>query len=76
MPDKRSYKVDFSKFQKMNTKYKLNYDLEKSIIDLKKNLKKIDFKTKKFRESNFIRLKILKNLLEKKKVDKKLYFKK
>ncbi len=76
MPDKRSYKVNFSKFQKMNTKYKLNYNLEKSIIDLKKNIKKIDFKTKNFRESNFIRLKILKDLLKDKKVDKKLYFKK
>ena len=46
MPDKRSYKVDFSKFQKMNTKYKLNYDLEKSIIDLKKISKKLISKQK------------------------------
>jgi nucleoside-diphosphate-sugar epimerase len=54
LPDKRSYKVNFSKFEKMNKKFKPIYDLEKSIIDLKNNYIKNRFKTKNFRNSQFI----------------------
>ncbi len=75
-PDKRSYKVNFSKFEKLNKKFKPIYNLEKSIIDLKDNLIKKKFKTKNFRNSNYIRLNVLKKLVEKKILNKDMRWRK
>ena len=75
-PDKRSYKVNFSKFEKFNKKFKPIYNLEKSIIDLKDNLIKKKFKTKNFRNSNYIRLNVLKKLVEKKILNKDMRWRK
>ena len=74
LPDKRSYKVNFSKFEKINKKFKPIYDLRNSIIDLKKNLIKDKFKIKNFRDSQFIRLKVLEKLLFKKILNNNLYW--
>lgn len=76
LPDKRSYKVNFSKFEKMNKKFKPIYDLEKSIIDLKNNYIKNRFKTKNFRNSQFIRLKVLEKLISNKSLNNNLYWSK
>ena len=64
--DKRSYKVDFSKFRKLSGKYYAKYDLNNIIDDLKLNLKK---KKNNFNSLNLIRLKKLNKLLEEKKID-------
>jgi nucleoside-diphosphate-sugar epimerase len=76
LPDKRSYKVNFSKFEKMNKKFKPIYNLEKSIIDLKNHYKKNKFKTKDFRNSQYIRLKVLEKLISKKSLNNNLYWNK
>ena len=76
LPDKRSYKVNFSKFEKMNKKFKPIYNLEKSIIDLKNNYKKNKFKIKDFRNSQYIRLKVLEKLISNKSLNNNLYWNK
>ena len=63
--DKRSYKVDFSKFRKLSGNYYSKYNLNNIIDDLKLNLSK----NKNLNSSNLIRLKKLNKLLEKKKID-------
>lgn len=73
LPDKRSYKVNFSKFEKLNLKFKPIYNLNKSILDLKKNLIKKKFNLNNFRNSDFIRLEVLKKLIKKKIISKNLY---
>ena len=72
LPDRRSYKVNFSKFQNLNRDFKPIYNLEKSIIDLKKNLMAKKFKTKNFRNTNYIRLNVLKKLVDKKILNKNM----
>ena len=64
--DKRSYKVDFSKFRKLSGKYYAQYNLNNIIDDLKINLKnkKVSINT-----LNLIRLKKLNKLLDEKKID-------
>ena len=64
--DKRSYKVDFSKFRKLSGKYYAQYNLNNIIDDLKINLKnkKVNINT-----LNLIRLKKLNKLLDEKKID-------
>ena len=76
LPDKRSYKVNFSKFERMNKKFKPIYNLEKSIIDLKNNYKKNKFKIKDFRNSQYIRLKVLEKLISNKSLNNNLYWNK
>lgn len=76
LPDKRSYKVNFSKFEKMNKKFKPIYNLEKSIVDLKNHYKKNKFKIKDFRNSQYIRLKVLEKLISKKSLNNNLYWNK
>jgi len=76
LPDKRSYKVNFSKFERMNKKFKPIYNLEKSIIDLRNNYKKNKFKTKDFRNSQYIRLKVLEKLISNKSLNNNLYWNK
>jgi nucleoside-diphosphate-sugar epimerase len=76
LPDKRSYKVNFSKFEKMNKKFKPIYTLEKSIMDLKNNYKKDKFKLKNFRNSKYIRLKVLEKLISKRFLNSSLYWNK
>ena len=39
VPDKRSYKVDFSNFKKLASKYKTKISLNEAVEDLHKNLK-------------------------------------
>lgn len=64
--DKRSYKVDFSKFRKLAGKYYSKYSLDNIIDDLKHNLKR---KNDNFNSLNLIRLKKLDKLIERKKIN-------
>ncbi|EPR67202.1 NAD-dependent epimerase/dehydratase family protein [Cyclobacterium qasimii] len=62
--DKRSYKVNFEKFEKMAPDHQPQYDLEKAIKDLESGLKNIGFSNQEFRNSNLIRLKVLNDFQE------------
>ncbi len=71
-PDKRSYKVNFDLFKKLAPKHQPRIDLTTSIRELKEGLKRIAFNNDKFRESNFMRLNILKELQSKGMLNEKL----
>ena len=58
-PDKRSYCVNFDLFKKLAPDHQPIWDLEATIRDLKENLEAMGFNDPNFRESQFIRLKVL-----------------
>ena len=61
--DKRSYLVDFSKFEKISRKFYKNKSIEKSIQELINCINKNKKIKKNFREGNFIRLVRLRKIL-------------
>ena len=61
-PDKRSYKVNFDLFKMLAQNHQPQVDLITSIRELKEGLERIEFKDNNFRDSNFMRLNILKQL--------------
>jgi hypothetical protein len=72
LPDNRSYKVDFSLFNKLATNYLPRKSIYDSIKELAANLKMIDFKDKNFRSSDFIRLEKLNKLIQEKRLNSNL----
>ena len=58
-PDKRSYKVNFDLFKALAPKHQPEYDLQRTVIELKEGLEAMGFREKDFRNSNFMRLKVL-----------------
>tara|TARA_Y100001980_G_C14510900_1_gene286368 strand:- start:19 stop:1068 length:1050 start_codon:yes stop_codon:yes gene_type:complete len=74
LPDKRSYNVDFTIFEKAASKFFRKHSLEKTINELNDGLKKISFQDKNFRNSNFIRLNHLRHLIKEKKLSNNLYW--
>ena len=64
-PDKRSYSVDFSLFGRVAPNHQPKFDLETTVNELKDGLKSIGFNDKNFRNSRFMRLKVLDHLREK-----------
>jgi nucleoside-diphosphate-sugar epimerase len=71
-PDKRSYKVNFDLFKTLAPKHQPEYDLQKTVIELKEGLEAMGFKEKDFRNSNFMRLKVLDFLRSRSLLDDKL----
>ena len=63
-PDKRSYQVDFTKFRTLAPNYQPQIDLFEAVQGLKAGLETIWFSTIDFRNSNFMRLKVLAGLRE------------
>jgi nucleoside-diphosphate-sugar epimerase len=63
-PDKRSYQVDFSQYRKLAPDHLPQVDLRQSIAELRDGLMGMGFNDTDFRNSNFIRLKVLSNLRE------------
>lgn len=63
-PDKRSYQVDFSQYRKLAPDHLPQVDLRQSIAELRDGLMGMGFHDTNFRNSNFIRLKVLSNLRE------------
>jgi len=61
-PDKRSYQVDFSLFKKLAPNHQPLYDLPTTIQELEQGLKAMNFEDQNFRESLFMRLKVLAHL--------------
>lgn len=63
-PDKRSYQVNFDLFKQLAPNHQPAWTLEATIRDLKDNLAAMGFSDPRFRESQFIRLKVLARLRE------------
>ena len=62
-PDKRSYRVSFDLFKKLAPNHQPMNDLITSIKDLKDGLNAIQFNDKEFRNSKYMRLKVLSDLI-------------
>ena len=58
-PDKRSYRVDFSRYQSLAPDHLPQVDLSQSITELKAGLDRMGFDDQEFRTSSLIRLKML-----------------
>lgn len=71
-PDKRSYKVDFSKFAEIASNYTPKVTLAAAVKDLKTGLESIDFNNNNFRYSNLMRLNVLKDHIKNKRLNHKL----
>lgn len=59
VPDKRSYRVNFDLYKKLAPDHQPLCDLESTIAEIKGNLEAMEFNDPNFRESLFIRLKVL-----------------
>jgi nucleoside-diphosphate-sugar epimerase len=68
-PDKRSYRVSFDLFRKLAPEHQPQYDLKTSIRELHDGLTQMKFDDKEFRNSNYMRLKVLKYLREQEAID-------
>ncbi len=64
-PDKRSYRVSFERFRKLAPEHQPQVDLRASIKQLKNGLEAMSFQDRDFRNSMYMRLKVLNHLLEK-----------
>ena len=71
-PDKRSYQVDFSLFKKLAPKHQPRVDLTGAIRGLKEGLEGMGFADGNFRNSQFMRLKVLTHLRERSILDDQL----
>jgi nucleoside-diphosphate-sugar epimerase len=71
-PDKRSYKVDFGLFRRLAPNHQPQLDLKRSIEELRDGLEAMDFRDSDFRNSDYMRLKVLSRHLEKGLLDKDL----
>lgn len=63
-PDKRSYKVNFDLFNKLAPEHQPQRDLVRTITELYESIKNMKLADANFRDSNFMRLKILASLRE------------
>jgi nucleoside-diphosphate-sugar epimerase len=73
-PDRRSYKVDFGLFRALAPAHQPLVALNESVSKIRAGLEAIDFKTKDFRNSKYIRLKVLSDLLASGKLNPDLRF--
>jgi nucleoside-diphosphate-sugar epimerase len=65
-PDKRSYRVDFSKFRALATNHQPRVDLVEAITDLRTGFDEMSFRDREFRRSQLMRLNTLVSLRERK----------
>jgi nucleoside-diphosphate-sugar epimerase len=63
-PDKRSYRVSFQRFADLAPDHQPQVDLEGSIMRLSEGLHAMGFEDGDFRNSRFVRLRMLTNLIE------------
>jgi nucleoside-diphosphate-sugar epimerase len=71
-PDKRSYRVDFSLYKQLAPNHQPVVDLRSAIAGLRDGLQGMNFRDKNFRNSQYMRLKILIQLLETQLLNEKL----
>tara|TARA_Y100000741_G_C18240839_1_gene553612 strand:+ start:65 stop:1123 length:1059 start_codon:yes stop_codon:yes gene_type:complete len=74
-PDKRSYQVDFSLFNKLAPDYCPKINLEMAVKDLRSGLVNFGFENPKFRDSNLMRLNVLRGHLKNNKLNNNLEWK-
>ena len=72
-PDKRSYKVDFSLFEKLAPLHQPKYNLQQTIKDLVSGLQAIQFNDADFRKGRFMRLNVLNALMDKHLINEQLF---
>jgi nucleoside-diphosphate-sugar epimerase len=73
-PDKRSYRVDFSLYERLAPDHQPRFDLVSTIRDLKEGLEAMDFNDADFRNSQLMRLKVLTGLQETGQMDNNLFW--
>jgi UDP-glucose 4-epimerase len=71
-PDRRSYRVNFSLFRDVAPDHQPQVSLEQTISELIEGMKSINFKDGNFRASEFMRLKVLENLMAAGRLDAEL----
>lgn len=59
VPDKRSYRVDFSLYRRLAPRHQPQMTLARSIAEIRAGLERMNFADAAFRESRFMRLKVL-----------------
>lgn len=63
-PDKRSYRVSYDLFKELAPKYQPLSDLQSTILELKDGLERVGFMNPVYRDSDFIRLNVLRKFRE------------
>jgi len=58
-PDLRSYRVDFAMYAKLAPDHQPQVDIDQAVLELKEGLQGMNFADSNFRESNYMRLKML-----------------
>ncbi|HYA59713.1 MAG TPA: SDR family oxidoreductase [Burkholderiaceae bacterium] len=71
-PDKRSYRVDFSLYEKLAPRHQPQIDLEQATREIFDGLRALGFKDRNFRESSWMRLKVLNRHIEQGRLDEQL----
>ena len=74
-PDKRSYRVNFARYNELAPNHLPKISLEQSISELKDGLEAMGFRDRAFRESAHVRLNVLRGLVAKGALDKALRWK-
>jgi nucleoside-diphosphate-sugar epimerase len=74
-PDKRSYRVDFNLFKEVAPGFQPQVDLRQAIRGLKGGLERMGFREANFRESHYMRLKVLTGLRQSGLIDEALQWK-
>ena len=72
--DKRSYQVDFSLYEQLAPDYQPLMSLKTAIEDLAERLESMRFSDRDFRNSRLVRLKVLSEHREQKRLDSQLYW--
>ena len=63
-PDKRSYRVNFSLFSELAPKHQPLMEIDDAVLELKQGLQAMKFADSNFRESNYMRLKMLESHIQ------------
>lgn len=71
-PDKRSYQVDFSLFQKLASDFQPLVTLEQAVSELKSGMERMGFHDTQFRNSQLIRMKVLEKHIAEKRLTENL----
>lgn len=71
-PDNRSYRVDFSLYERLAPKHQPQVDLLTAVAELKEGLETMGFSDPNFRNSKYMRLEVLKRLRDKGMLDSNL----
>ena len=74
-PDKRSYRVDFTLYRELAPMHQPQVALEQTILELKAGLEGMNFSDAAFRQSQFMRLKVLENYMRDAQIDESLRWK-